>query len=93
MIAHAALLAALAVLQVAWFVVYVTGPWRDTRLGWAWLLKGGMFALLWVTWFVDVAVVNVPDWLWTALGVGLLAATATWLWATIRVRMGRLRAD
>jgi hypothetical protein len=85
-----ALLACLAVTQTAWFVAYGTGPWRDTRLGWVWLLKGGVIGVVWWTWLADETVHNVPDALWLAEAVAMLAATAVWLVATIRARRGWL---
>ena len=81
-------LGALAVMQTAWFAVYLTGPWRATRLGWVWLLKGGLLAVIWSLLFVDETIVNVPTAVWAGLGVAMLTATAAWLWATVRVRCG-----
>lgn len=81
-----ALLALLAVIETAWFVVYVTGPWRDTSLGWVWLLKGGLLACLWCLMLVNRHLFDVPDRAWIALGGGLVVAHAAWLYATVRAR-------
>lgn len=81
------LLGVLAALQTAWFLVYVTGPWRDTRLGWVWLLKGSLLAIMWWLLFVNQHH-DVPDLAWKALAVAMVVATAAWLVATIRVRLG-----
>jgi hypothetical protein len=84
------LLLALAILQTAWCLVYGTGPWRATRLGWVWLLKGSLIALVWWLLWYDRRYHDVPDVVWVALGVGLLVATSAWLVATIRARRGDL---
>ena len=78
----------LAVVQTAWCVVYGTGAWRSTPLGWVWLLKGGGFAALWVALFVD-RLVDLPHPLWHLLAALLSVATTWWLVVTIRARFGK----
>ena len=85
------ILAALALTQTAWFLVYVTGPWRDTRLGWVWLLKGGVLGTIWWTWLIDETTTNVPNTVWLIEAVAMLCATVVWLVATIRARRGRIK--
>jgi hypothetical protein len=77
----------LVLLETSWFLVYVTGPWRSTRLGWVWLLKGGLLAAMWLLLLVDASH-NVPEPAWAALGIGMVVAHVAWLWATIRARFG-----
>ena len=78
----------LAVVQTLWCVVYGTGAWRTTPLGWVWLLKGGGFALLWVALFVN-RLADLPDWLWVLLSVVLATATTLWLVVTVKARFGK----
>lgn len=82
-------LAALWLLQSAWCVYYATRyRWRTTPLGPVWLAKGSLLALLWPLLVVN-EVVGVPHWVWTALiGPALVAATAAWLFVTVRVDRG-----
>lgn len=82
-----AALGVLAALQIAWCLIYGTGPWRATRLGWVWLLKGSLLAILWSLLFAD-RFHDMPDLVWVALAVGMVVATSAWLWATVRVRCG-----
>ena len=78
----------LALVQTAWCVVYISGAWRTTPLGWVWLLKGGSFAALWLALFVD-QIVDMPHWLWLLLAALLAVATTTWLVVTIKARFGK----
>lgn len=78
----------LAIEQIAWCIVYVSGAWRDTPLGWVWLFKGGCLAVVWAALLLD-QVVNVPDVAWVLLLLALIAATGVWLRVTILARFGR----
>ena len=78
----------LASLQLAWCLVYASGAWRSTPLGWVWLFKGGTLAVVWLLLFVD-RVVDVPSPVWVVVAGLLIAATATWLWFTVQARFGR----
>lgn len=81
-------LAVLAALQLAWWVVYASGAWRDTPLGWVWLFKGGCLAVVWAALLVD-QIIDVPSAAWVVLLLALIAATGTWLWVTIQARFGK----
>lgn len=78
----------LAALQITWCLVYASGAWRDTPLGWVWLFKGGALAVVWALLFVN-ELTHLPGVVWAVLACVLVAATATWLWVTILARFGK----
>lgn len=78
----------LATLQMAWCLVYASGAWRATPLGWVWLFKGAALAVVWALLFVN-EITHLPGAVWAVLASILVAATGTWLWVTIQARFGK----
>ena len=86
-----ALIALAAILETAWLWRYARySPWRETPVGWVWLLKG--VALAFVFWFLLANQFwHVPIVAWLAIAGLLDVGIGAWLHTTVRVQRGRLR--
>lgn len=79
-------LAAGAVIQTAFVVVYATRPWRNSPISKALMNKSAMLCLCLLAVEVHFYVRPLPVWLWAVLSALLTFAIARQFWVMVRAQ-------
>lgn len=76
-------------LQGWWCVEYMRSSWRQTPLGWVWLLKGSVLELAFIMNVLSFFVV-LPEFVYVMLGFALVISIGIWTGVTRHARINGL---